>query len=847
MLAQITIAFLVGLLVGSGFPFTPFLCIGFLLLTAIVLVGLERSGWLHSRHSSMLYAGLLVGLLYWTVFAWLSTPVSLHRLAGNAPLPITGRITEPVHYAPGRASFHLTVSQLGNAPADRHRDGTLRITWREPGRDLKQGDLVTLTARIHPPSGQVNPGGFDYATYLIRHGVDATASVSGPDAVRWLGSTNGLTRWALWRTVDEWRDRIRNAAVASLRDPARGIYLGIIVGQPGYLTAEVRDAFMATGTVHILSISGSHLGLVGLLSFFLIRHTCRRLPAQWLLGLSRHITSTRIAALGTVIPVTIYALLAGAEVATVRSWIMIVVFLLSVWLGRQEHLLLSLACAAFLIALHDPRALYDISFQLSYCSVLAIALVIRRPSDESGEHLPPSRSIRKRLEDWLTTYAWITGGITLATLPLVAYHFNQVAWLGLVANLVVVPLAGLLLVPLGLGSALWVAATGNATLPGTFLNQAGMDFLSDLVHMLARLPGAEWHVASPTLISIVLFYGLLIMAISLPAHHRVRLICFTGAIILVAWWVWSPRMWGQDGSLRVTFLDVGQGDATVIELPDGETVLIDAGTRHETWDMGRSVVAPYLWDRSIFRLDHVIATHPQLDHIGGLASVLRHFPVGHYWSNGLTRQELFYQELQRALRHQGLSESIAVEGEEILATGTCRLSVLNPAVGEQPQLSAPTNIGTLLNNQSVVTKLLCGPHSFLFAADAEAQTLSRMAKTDVSASARIVKVPHHGANSSLDEQWIRHVAPEIAVISVGDRNPYGHPTQAVLRAYEQQGSRIFRTDRDGAVSIAARLSSPLFELSRARATEFRPIRFGASMFHDEWLNWGRLRCQMGRA
>ncbi len=847
MLAHFTVAFLLGLVVGSCFPFTPLLCIGFLLLTAVALMALERFGRLHSRHGAILYGSLLIGLLYWTVYAWLSAPVPLHLPAGNTPIPITGRITEPVHYAPGRASFHLTVGQLGDATAEHRRGGILRVTWREPGRDLTQGDLVMLTARIHPPSGHVNPGGFDYATYLIRHGVDATASVSGPDAVRWLGSTSGLTRWTLWRTIDEWRDRIRNAAVASLRDPARGIYLGIIVGQPGYLSAEVRDAFMATGTVHILSISGSHLGLVGLLSFFLIRHTCRRLPAQWLLGLSRYITSTRIAALGTVVPVTVYALLAGAEVATVRSWIMIVVFLLSVWLGRQERLLLSLACAALLITLHDPRALYDISFQLSYCSVLAIALAIRRPQEESGEGIPPPRRILGRIGDWLTTYAWITGGITLATLPLVAYHFNQVAWLGLASNLVVVPLVGLLLVPLGLGSALWVAATGSTTLPAASLNQTGFDFLSDLVHMLARLPQAEWHVASPTLLSIVLFYGLLIMAISLQAHHRARLICLAGILLLAGWWIWSPRLWGQDGSLRVTFLDVGQGDATVIELPDGETVLIDAGTRHETLDMGRSVVAPYLWDRGIFRLDHVLATHPQLDHVGGLPAVLRHFPVGRYWSNGLARQEPFYQELQRATRQQGLSESVALEGQTILATGPCRLSVLNPAAGEQAQLPAPTNIGALLNNQSVVTKLVCGPHSFLFTADAEAQTLARLAKTDTSDGTRVLKVPHHGANSSLNEQWIGRVAPEVAVISVGNRNPYGHPTQAVLQAYRQQGSRIFRTDRDGAVSIAARLSSPVIEISRSRDARLRPVRTGASMFHDEWLNWGRLRRQMDRA
>ncbi|MDE3117537.1 MAG: DNA internalization-related competence protein ComEC/Rec2 [Nitrospirota bacterium] len=703
---------------------------------------------------------------------------------------------------------------------------------------------MTLVAKVHPPSGQVNPGGFDYAAYLARHGVDATASVSGPRAVRWVGTTEGPSPWLLWRLVDGWRDRIRHAATASLHDPALGIFLGIIIGQPGYIAPDVRDAFMATGTVHILSISGSHLSLVGLLSFFLIKQTCRHLPARWLLSLSRRVTSTQLAALGTAVPVTVYGLLAGAEVATVRSWIMIMVFLLAVWLGRQERLLLSLACAAFVIVIQDPRALYDISFQLSYCSVLAIALVLRASPEEERDGLPPVRRIRDRFGTWLTTYARITGGVTVATLPLVAYHFNQVAWLGLAANLLVVPLAGLVLVPLGLGSALWVMATGSETLPVATLNQGGFEFLSDLAHVLARTPGAAWHVASPALVSIVLFYGVLLAAMSLQAPRRVRLVCLGGVLFLAGWWMYSPRNWPQGDTLRVTFLDVGQGDATVIELPDGKTILIDAGARHDTLDIGRSVVSPFLWDQGIFRLDHVIATHPQLDHIGGLPAVLRLFPVGHFWSNGETRPEPFYRELQQTLRRQSLSESVALEGRTIVETSTCRLSVLNPAMGRQAQALTRADSGSASNNQSIVTRLACGPHSFLFAADAESPALSRLTTVEASASVRVLKVPHHGARSSLDERWIRHVAPEVAIISVGNRNPYGHPREAVLQAYGQQGSRIFRTDRDGTISIIARLSSPTYELSLAREATLTPVRIGTALLQDERRNWQRLSHQM---
>jgi len=497
----LVVAFLIGLVVGSVLPFTPFVAVGVLALSALTLILLERGGYLSHRSGSWLYGSLLAGLLYWTFFAWLNAPMPLSLIAGPAPTLVTGRIAAPVHYAPRRAVFLVSVLHMGKAQHPRPAKGTVQVTWRDPGQDLRQGDLVTWQARLHPPSGQMNPGGFDYAAYLTRHGVDAVASISGPDALVDIRSAADHPRWVAWHLIDEWRDRIRQAALHSLNDPARGIYLGIIIGQPGYLTADGREAFMNTGTVHILSISGSHLGMVGLLSFFVLRRIGLYLPARWLLALSRHITPTRVAALGTAIPVTAYTLLAGSEIATIRSWIMISVFLLAVWLGRQEHLLLALTCAALLIVLHDPRSLFDISFQLSYSSVLAIALVVRWHLKTDATETPPPKKIEQRVVDWIKAYGWITGGVTFATMPLVAYHFHQVAWLGLIANLLVVPLAGLLLVPLGLGSALWIAVTGGPTLPGAFFNQIGFDFLSGLVHTLALIPGAAWHIAAPTLIS----------------------------------------------------------------------------------------------------------------------------------------------------------------------------------------------------------------------------------------------------------------------------------------------------------------------------------------------------------
>ena len=159
--------------------------------------------------------------------------------------------------------------------------------------------------------------------------------------------------------------------------------------------------------------------------------------------------------------------------------------------------------------------------------------------------------------------------------------------------------------------------------------------------------------------------------------------------MILLWWAWSPRIFLDGDHFRVTFLDVGQGDSAVIELPDGQVVLIDGGATYERFDMGRAVVAPFLWNRGIRTIDQVIGTHPQLDHVGGLAWVVRHFVVKQYWGSGETREELFYRRLQESLATQGLSERVVSEGQEIVSSGPCRLVVLNPQIDGDRAYAAP--------------------------------------------------------------------------------------------------------------------------------------------------------------
>src|SRR5690349_911122 len=546
MLPSLTLAFTSGLILGSLIPSFPF-SVSIVLCVAVIGSTLVEAQ--HRVTASRATAGfccILIGIVYWFITVeGASRPPFQEQ---EVPQPHIGRIIAPVQLSPDRMVMIVRLDQT----SDRPNQLVVRLTWRAPERLLFQGDRIGVRTKLRAPSGSLNPGGFDYAAYLEQQGIDATATVSGADAVEFLESGQEDNRWRMWNQFDRWRGSIRLAAVRSLSQPALGLYLGVIIGDRGYLDQELRDQFMVTGTVHLLSISGSHLGLVAALMFLLVRRTLLRLlPASWLLALSSRITPTRLAAVATVFPVTAYACLAGAELATVRSLMMVLVALVAKWLGYEQRMLHALSVAAVVILLHDPQAIYDISFQLSFLSVCAIAwwLSWSAVTEEDRTGAAPSRL--SRVMRWTKEAFVMSVVVTLTTVPLVAFYFNQLPWLGLVANLVAVPIMGGLLVPMGLLSALWQSALGIESLPFAGAIQWSIDRFIACLSYVSLIPGGEWHLASPSVASILLFYGCLV-AICLGFHRmRIRWMAGAGLLLLLSCWIWSPRLLLDGDKFRV--------------------------------------------------------------------------------------------------------------------------------------------------------------------------------------------------------------------------------------------------------------------------------------------------------
>jgi len=803
-LPVLAVALLLGALAGSAAAYLPVSISIVAVLVLGVLFLCCRAGCCSPFFSCLIFGVFLAGGISAILTDARTGRLSMPATAENGKADLIGEIVEPVRYGPGRASATVSVHTLLTTGRDIPVHGRIKLSLRGDVPPLIVGDLIRFQTIIRPPHALRNPAGFDYAEHLRRSGIQAVGAVTIHEGT---GDLQILTHRGspVMGAVDGWRRRLREAALRSLPSQEAGIYLALITGETGYLTAFIRDIFMASGTTHILSISGSHLGLISIVIFWAARRVILALPTAWLLPLSLRATATMLATFMTIVPVTLYALLGGAEVATVRSLVMLGIFVGAILAGREPHLGNALSMAVLLIVAWSPLAPFDLSFQLSFLSVLAIVLFVfsRRPL-ERGEDEDANVRSRRSVTDGLREGTWelfLVGiVVSLVTAPLVAWHFNQLPWMGVFSNLLIVPLVGFAIVPLGLLACVATLVSGSEGLVGALILQPCLEGLVWMVHGFAALPGAEWRVASPGMWQIMVFYVLLIFAFIFRESWRGR-VSFLCALGLLSLWAISLRDLPEQGAARITFMDVGQGDAALVETPGGQTMLIDGGGASETFDLGRAVVAPLLWNRGIRHLDVVIATHPQLDHIGGLAFIAKHFEVGEFWTNGMTRPLSFVTALEETLEERHVPVTSVSDLHPQRSLGGCSVTVLNPR-GTSPMGLRSTD-GKALNNASVVVQLICGQTGFLFTGDMEREAEAALARSSAALNSAVIKVPHHGSRGAVHEEFLGSVRPRLAVISVGGGNSYGHPHSATLNAYERLGAAVVRTDRHGAVTVSS--------------------------------------------
>ena len=480
-------------------------------------------------------------------------------------------------------------------------------------------------------------------------------------------------------------------------------------------------------------------------------------------------------------------MLTGAAVATVRSCIVAFVWLGAVALRRRATSAQALAVAALAILCASPLELFDPSFQLSFAAAAGTSLLARRWSPAgAGGPLP------LRLGRWTARLAAASAAAILATAPIGAWHFAQFAPAGVASNLVVVPLAELGVVPVGLTGC--IAATLRVPGGGLLLDVAGWlsTVMARFVEWFARVAPA-WRVPAPTVAEMVVWYvALAAIAVAGWRARRVVTACVVLLGLSAGWRIWS-RATSQ--SVTATFLDVGQGDACVVELPRGRVMVVDGGGSFDPgFDPGQQVIAPFLWRRGIRRIDLLVLSHPHPDHANGLPFLVDNFAVGALWTNGQETTQPGTVALLAAAARRG----VPVVAPRAIDLGGARIEPLAP-LDDTGRLDVDPARGE--NDNSLVVAAAWRGRRILFAGDLEAEGEAALVASANLVAADVVKVPHHGSKTSSTAAFVAAAHPAMAVISVGEHNRWGFPNPGVTLRWRNAGARIWRTDRDGGVTV----------------------------------------------
>lgn len=702
--------------------------------------------------------------------------------AANAPMPVDleGHLTEDARPGPTGVTLALAVDQIRRPGQTVPVAGGVQLSVsgdlaKEAWGDWTRGRRVAVKAHLRRPGVFLTPGVPDGERALARRGVTLVGTVKSRLLVQVLAPGS----W--WEeTAAGVRARTRRALRHVDGTETRAVATAVLLGERAGLTPDVERQLQEAGTYHVLAISGGNLALFTALVLGLAAPLGWRGP--WTLAAAAVVT------------------LAYAGVTTGGSSVWRAALMVTATLGTRAIDLRTspvnaLAVAAAALVLGDPLVSADPGFWLSCGATLAMLGVARWQTGlESGWR-------RVALTGLVAAAA-----VELALLPLATGVFERVTLAGLVLNLVAVPAMAMAQVTALLTVALDVLAPVLAPVPARAVG-LGVRVLLDSARLTEWLPWMTWRVPPSHPLAGAAYWAVLLATWFAWCHpdssswlhsRRRRLLLATG--LLATWIAVHPvSLWPArgDGRLHVTMLDVGQGDATLLEFPEGQRMLVDAGgASGPRFDIGDRVIGPALRARGIRRLDVLVLTHADADHVSGARQVLRDFSPGAIWAGVSSPDDPLLRRVAAEARARGLRWQVVAAGHTRMH-GPTVTRVLHPTGSNTPSRSAG-------NDDSVVLQVDFGETTVLLCGDLEAGGEARLVQAWPPPSGAVaLKVAHHGSRTSTSPGFLTWARPHEALISAGRRNRFGHPAAGVVRRLEEAGAQVWRSDRDGTVTLTS--------------------------------------------
>ncbi len=644
------------------------------------------------------------------------------------------------------------------------------------GDELEIGGLLEIPPELED---------FSYREYLARQGI---YSILWRPQITLKNHDQGS---APRRALLAFKRRAQRVIALILHEPQAALLTGILLGVETGIPADLMEAFSATGTAHIIAISGFNISIIaGLLS-----------------RLSTRLFGKRRAMPVALAGIIVYTILVGASAAVVRAAIMGCLYVIATHYGRQNDALTSLIAAATLMTLLNPQTLWDLGFQLSFAATLG--LIVYNPPLQSWFERLLSKALSpgtaKRVVEVLNEALIVTLAATITTLPIIVYHFRRLSLVTLLSNFLILSaqpgvmlwgglatIAGLVWLPLGqvLGWIAWLFLT----------------YTIRAVEITASFPYASYNLGRVSPGLIWLYYALLAGATlgsrQQPSRlkslwrrltNRLSTKLLIAGLAVSAILVWVAVTSLPDGKLHVVFFDVGEGDAIFIQTPRGQQILVDGGPSPTALSSALGRRMPF-WDRS---LDLVILTHADEDHIAGLIPVLERYRVEQVLDSGYEHNYPMYDRWLELIEERKIPAHLARAGMRIETGDGVELTVLHPGAELMRYTDADGN------NNSVVVRLVMNRVSFLLPGDIEQTAEETLAASGQELTSTVLKAPHHGSSTSSSAAFLNAVNPELVVISVGAENRFGHPSPQVLaRLGDLVGEElILRTDERGTIEV----------------------------------------------
>ncbi|HET6528416.1 MAG TPA: DNA internalization-related competence protein ComEC/Rec2, partial [Balneolaceae bacterium] len=624
------------------------------------------------------------------------------------------------------------------------------------------GDRMKFRATVYPLKGQRNPNEFNYKSYLASKGIHAQAGIN--DILN-IEENHSIWRWTFFR------QKVLDVIDHNFSEETAPLAKALLIGYKNELGRETKTAFSRAGLSHIMAVSGLHVGFL-LAPFWLL------IPFFWALKYGRQIGLVLL-----IVLLFFYAGLTGFSASVMRASLA-GGFLMY---GRLFHKIRDsknlMAVAALIILLLNPDSLFSVSFQLSFAAEYIILLI--------------APVIFHRLPNWIQ-FRWygapvsaviISFVVQLGLFPMLAWYFGEFSIVGPLANAIVLPFLGLvvpyalILLPVGM---IFPQATHLLNLPVDWFFSG----LNWFVHFSSSWEWSWMQANINGLMFFVIWTAVIFFIAALPVP-KIRW-KFLAVLLLVLCLGQSYKLIQklQSPTLKITVLDVGQGDAALVKTPLGKHFLVDAGRWQPGYNSGKYVIIPHLKSLGIKKLDAVFLSHPHADHIGGMIELIQTIPIDTIYSSGMNYDSNLFKTYRRAARQNHIPIIDLQAGDHVSIDPSIRIFVYGPAA----------NASSNINNHSLIFELVYGSTEFLFMGDAEkSQERHLIANYPKLTDTDFLKVGHHGSRTSSNSLFLRQATPEIATVSLAKSNRFRHPNQEAIRRLRATGTNLHFTSLEGAL------------------------------------------------